>query len=113
MVIEILSYNMSILNPLLKIAIMIGFAIVVCLLYQCRRRYGGLLHQITNLLLIAAVAATISSFFRFQGDFYEIYKWGESIIGLFFVFLSLIIALFIRKKIHAIACLFEGNEDSE
>lgn len=113
MVIEILSYNESILNPLLKIAITLLFAMASCLLYVCRRRYGGLLHQISTLLLFTAVAATFSSFFRFQGDFYETYKWGESIIGLFFVVLSLIIALFIRKKIHAIACLFEGNEESE
>lgn len=112
MVINILSYNVSVLNPLLKIAITAGFAIVSYLLYTCRRRYGGLLHQITTLLLIAAVAATFSSFFRYQGDFYENYKWGESIVGLIFVFVFLIIALIIRKKIHAIAGLFNRDEES-
>ncbi|MCA1915161.1 hypothetical protein [Methanospirillum hungatei] len=113
MVIELLSYDVSPINNLLKIVITIGFALATFILFQCQKRYGGLLHQISILLFISAIAATFSSYFRFQGDFYTSYKWGESIVGLIFVVLSLIIALIIRKKIQAIVHLFEETEGSE
>ena len=113
MVIELLSYDVSPINNLLKIVITIGFALATFILFQCQKRYGGLLHQISILLFISAFAATLSSFFRFQGDFYTSYKWGESIVGLIFIVLSLIIALIIRKKIQTITHLFVENEGPE
>mgnify|MGYP000914865961 CR=1 FL=1 len=110
MTIEFFSYQASILNPLLKLLILAVFALAAVLLYQCLRRYGGILRQISQLLFIAACAASISAFFRFQGDFYENFKWGESIVGLFVAIVLLLIACTVRKKIHAIASLFRGGE---
>lgn len=110
MVIELVSYNISIFNPLLKIAITVGFAIAAGLFYQCSRRYGGIMHQISLLLFIATFCATFSAFFRFQGDFLITYKWVESLVGLFVSIILLIIAVIIRKKILMIQSLFDGNE---
>lgn len=111
MVIEILSYSSSILNPLLKIGITIGFVCAAYILYQGRKRFGGILSHISTLLLVVAVAGVIASLFRLEGDFYDNYKWGESIVGLILVITSLIIALIVRRKIHEIAALFSCNEE--
>jgi len=113
MVIDLLSYNMSIFNPGLKVCIIVVFVIAAGILYQCRRKYGGLLRQISSLLLIVAITGTISALFRYQGDFFEHYKWGESIFGLVLAIIFLIIALFFRKKMNEIVTLFSSYEDEK
>ena len=111
MVIELLSYNTSIVNPLLKLMIIIGFSVAALFFYQSRKKYGGILHTISTLLCIGAVTGSIAALFRFQGDFYTEFKWGESLLDLILVLITLIIAILIRRKIYETASLFELSEE--
>ena len=112
MVIEILSYNTSFLNPLLKIVITAAFVVTAVFFYRCRITLGGILRKISSFLLLVAVTGAVSSMFRFMGDYYTQYKWVESSFDLVLVIITLIIALIVRKKMYEIAGLFElSNED--
>lgn len=113
MVIEILSYNTSVLNPALKLLIIILFIIAAWLFYRCRQKYGGILRQVSTLLLAGAVAGALASLFRFEGDFYVQYKWGESVLDLAFVILTLAIALVIRAKMQEVTRLFGSGGGEE
>ena len=113
MVIEILSYSNSVFNPLLKIIITGAFGITAILLYQCRISYGGILQKVATFLLLGAIFGTIASVFRFQGDFYTQYKWGESILDLILVITTLIIAMIIRKKMNETVNLFETPDENK
>ena len=107
---EILSYSSSFLNPLLKITAILLFVIAAGYLYRCRRRYGGILRQIATLLLAGAGAGIIASGFRYGGDFFTQYKWGESIFDLGMALITLTVAILVRKKLNDIVRLFEGEE---
>ncbi|HWQ67091.1 MAG TPA: hypothetical protein VN372_09485 [Methanospirillum sp.] len=111
MVIEIVSYNTSILNPFLKMLIPVGFCIAAWLFYRCRQNLGGILRRVSTLLLLGAFAAIIASLFRFEGDFYTQYKWGESILNLILVLLTLIIALVVRKKMNEASSIFVSEDE--
>jgi hypothetical protein len=112
MTIEILSYNTSILNPVLKLLILAAFVVAAVFFYRCWHLYGGLLHDISTLLLIGVVAGIFASAFRLQGDVLEQFKWGESVFDLVLVTLMLIIALVIRAKMVKVTHLF-GSEDGD
>lgn len=99
MTIEILSYPTSMLNPVLKFIIFAGFVLSTGFFYQCWKKYGGILHDISTLLLFGSVAGILASAFRLQGDFLVQFKWGESIFDLILAILMLVIALVIRSKI--------------
>nr|WP_320160355.1 hypothetical protein [uncultured Methanoregula sp.] len=113
MAIEILSYTTSVLNPFLKLLILVLFIVAAWLFYRCRQRYGGILHQVSTLLLIGAVAGALASAFRFEGDFYVQYKWGESIFNLALVILILVITLIIRAKLEEVTRLFGSPGEDE
>jgi hypothetical protein len=97
--IEILSYTTSMLNPVLKFIIFTGFVLSAVVFYQCWKKDGGVLHDISTLLLFGSIAGVLASAFRLQGDFLVQFKWGESIFDLILATLLLVISLVIRSKI--------------
>ena len=113
MVIEILSYNSSILNPVLKLIVFAAFIIAAGLFYRCRQRYGGVLREISTLLCIGAIAGVLASAFRIWGDFYLQSKWGESLFDLFLVIVTLVIALIIRARIKDVTRRFESYDGDD
>lgn len=113
MVIEILSYKTSIINPLLKVFAIILFGIAAYLLFRCLRQYGGVLRQVATLLCLGAFAGLLASAFRFEGDFYQQYKWGESVLNLIIVLIMLVIALVIRARMNAAVKVFETGQGGD
>ena len=112
MVMELLSYPTSIINPLLKVLAILLFGTAGYLFFRCQRQYGGVLRQVATLLCLGAIAGLLASAFRFQGDFYQQYKWGESVLNLVVVLIMLVIALVIRTRMNAAVRVFEtGLED--
>jgi len=112
MTIEILSYTTSILNPGLKLLVIVLFVIAAWLFYRCRQKYGGILRQVSTLLLAGAGAGALAAAFRLEGDFFVQYKWGESLLDLAFVILTLAIALVIRSRMQEATRLF-GSDGGE
>lgn len=110
MVIEILSYSNSVLNPTLKVLILVGFILAALILIRCWKWYGGLLQNISFLLMIGSSAAILSAAMRLLGDYYTQFKWGESTFDLIFALITLMVALVVRKKLKAIAGVFESPE---
>jgi hypothetical protein len=113
MVIEILSFKQSILNPLLKWIVLVLFIIAVYLFYRCRLIYGGKLRLVATLLLLGGVAAILSSAFRIAGDFFIQWKWGESSLGLLVAMTTLAIAIIVRLKFRRASTLFGDKQGEE
>ena len=110
---EILSYNSSVLNPLLKIVVPLLFSLTAGYFFASRMRYGGLLQQIATLLFLDALALLISSLFRLEGDFNAQYKWGESAFALISAAITLFIAVKVRNRLQDIAGVFESGKEGE
>lgn len=106
MVIEILSYKGSILNPLLKLLIVFMFAIGTWYFYQARKKYGGNLREIARLIMWGGVFGTIGALCRFLGDYVTDYKWLESAGSLMFALISVLVAYLVYKKFAEIADAF-------
>lgn len=98
MVIEILSYSNSFLNPLLKIITILMFVVGMYYFFKSRQKYGGELKRIANLLLWGGAAGFIASAFRYGGDFVMNWKWGESIFLLIFGLTSFFVAYLVRYR---------------
>lgn len=98
MVIELLSYKNSFLNPLLKIITVIMFGIGTYYFFKARQKYGGELKRIANLLFLGGVAGFASSAFRYAGDFITFWKWGESLLFLIFGLTSFYVAYLVRFR---------------
>jgi hypothetical protein len=109
MTIAILSYDTSILNPFLKLLIFALFVLAAWFFYRSSKTYGGILSQISTFLCIGAGVGALAALFRFQGDFYTQFKWGESIFDLVMVIICLAIALLIRAKMLEVTRLFEDD----
>jgi len=112
MVIELLSYKGSMLNPLLKWVVLFLFLIATYYFYRCRLIYGGKLQFVATLLILGGAAAGLSSAFRIAGDLLIQWKWGESTLGLVFALITLIVAYLIRTKMKKASALF-GNMGGE
>lgn len=98
MVIEILTYKTSILNPLLKIISIVIFCIGTYYFYMAKQKYGGQLKTIANFLFLGGLAGIISSISRIVGDYMIVTKWGESIFFLIFGIVSLYVAYIVRDR---------------
>ncbi len=112
MVIELLSYKSSMVNPLLKWIVLVLFLIAVYYFYRCRLIYGGKLQFVATLLILGAAAAVLSSAFRIAGDLLIQWKWGESALGLVFALITLIVAYLVRTKMKNASALF-GNRPGD
>jgi hypothetical protein len=111
MVIEILSYQSSILNPLLKIIIFLIFAIGTWYFYQAGKKYGGNLGKIARILMWGGIAGCIAALFRNLGDYYIQDKWIESAGGIFFALISLVVAYVVYTKFAEINEAFGLKEE--
>jgi hypothetical protein len=105
-VIEILSYKSSILNPLLKLLVLAIFVIGTWYFYQAGKKFGGNVGKIARFLMWGGVAATIGAGCRYLGDFFIQYKWLESTGSLLFAIISVIVAYLVYKKFREIAEAF-------
>jgi hypothetical protein len=113
MVLELLSYKDSFLNPLLKLIILALFILATYLFFRCRLIYGGKLHLIATLLLLGGVAGVMAWLFRYEGDFYTQWKWAESIFTLSLAIISLVVAYFVRLKFKHAITLFGFEQYGE
>jgi lysylphosphatidylglycerol synthetase-like protein (DUF2156 family) len=110
---DLLSYQDSFLNPLLKVSVFVLFIIAIYLYYRCRLIYGGKLWVISTLLLLGGVAGILAWIFRIQGDFYSQWKWAESIFSLALAIITLVIAYIVRMKFKNALALFGVDQRGE
>ncbi|GEM_PF-1041353 len=108
---DLLSYQSGPLNPLLKLLTLVLFLVAAGFFARCRIRYGGILSQISTLLFFGAVAGAIGAAFRYEGDFYSQYKWGESFLTLILAAFSLVIALIVRKKLAEVCRILGAGKE--
>ena len=108
MTIALLSYQTSVLNPLLKLAVLVLFAVSFWYFWRCRKMYGGILHRVATLVLIGSAAGMLASAFRYEGDLYTQFKWGESIMDLILALITLGIALLIRRRLIDASQIFSS-----
>ena len=106
MVIEILSFKSSILNPLLKLLIFILYAIGTWYCYLAWKKYGGNLKAIAGALMCGGIAACIGAGARFLGNFLIQFKWLESTGAIIFALVSLFVAYLVYTKLSEIAEAF-------
>ena len=110
MTIELLSYQTSALNPLFKLAVLLLFAVSFWYFWRCRKMYGGILHRVATFLLIGSAAGILASAFRYEGDLYTQFKWGETIMDLILALITLGIALLIRRRLMYASQIFGSGE---
>jgi len=110
-VVEILSYKTSFLNPLVKLIIVFMFAIGTWFFYRAAHRYGGNLREIARLIMWGGLFGTIGAFCRFLGDYVTDYKWLESAGSLMFALISLVVAYLVYRKFAEIADVFGLREE--
>ncbi len=106
MVIEILSYKTSILNPLFKFLVIVLYAIGAWFFYRAWRKYGGNLKIIAGALMCGGIAACIGAGARFLGDYLIQFKWMESTGAIIFALVSLFVAVLVYSKFSEIAEAF-------
>jgi len=107
---DIFSYPTSILNPLLKAIIILMFAVATWYFYRAYKRFGGNLKKISLALVIGSIAGCIAAAFRLLGDYWVEFKWIESIGGLIFAIVSVIVAYLVCTKFTEIAEAFGLTE---
>jgi hypothetical protein len=113
MVIELLSYKVSILNPLLKWITLCLFVLAASFAYRSRFMYGGKLQQVATLLLLGGIVGILAAVFRIAGDFFVQWKWAESIFFLALAVITLVISYTMRRKFKSIIALFEAGPGGE
>ncbi len=111
MTLELFSYKDSILNPLLKLIVLVLFIIAVYVFYRCRLIYGGKLQIVATLLMLGGVAGVLAWIFRYEGDFYTQWKWAESFFSLALAIITLVIAYIVRMKFKNAIALFGGEQN--
>jgi hypothetical protein len=109
--IEILSYNTSFLNPLMKLFIIGLFGLGTWYFYQASKKYGGNLGHIATILMWGGIAGCIAAIFRFLGDFFTQYKWMESTVSLLFGLICVLVAYLVYTKFAEIADAFGLSGD--
>ena len=106
MVIEILSYKTSILNPLLKLLIFTLFVIGTWYYYRAWKKFGGNLKTIAGALMCGGIAGCIGAGARFAGDFLVQFKWLESTGAIIFALVSVYVAWSVYANLSEIAEAF-------
>ena len=104
MVLEILNYGESGLNPFLKLLVPLLLVVGCYYLYLSYTKYGGGMKQIAYFLLIMGIVGVVSSGFRFIGGLDpKVWKWGESVLMLAFAAISILVAYRLRDLFQALA----------
>ncbi|PKG33209.1 hypothetical protein [Methanoregula sp.] len=113
MVIEILSYKASILNPVFKCLIIILYSIGTWFFYKAWKKYEGNLKVIAGALMCGGIAACIGAGARFLGDYLAQFKWMESTGAVIFALVSLFVAMLVYRKFSEIAEAFGLKEGGD
>lgn len=106
MAVDILSYNSSFLNLLLKLFIIGLFGLGIWFFYQASKKYGGNLGKIAIIFTWGGIAGFFAAIFRFLGDYNVQDKWVESIASLLFALICLLVAYLVYTKFAEIAEAF-------
>ena len=106
MVIELFSYKTSILNPLLKIAVIVMFAIGTWYFYQAQRKFKGNIGNIARALMWGGLAGFVGAGFRLLGDVFIEFKWIESTGAFLFACASVYVAYIVYMRFAEIAVAF-------
>lgn len=79
MMLNIFNYNVSFLNPLLKLVVPFMFLYGAYYFYRVSKEYSNEFRRLMNLLSLTGVVGFCATLFRFIGDFVSLWKWGESL----------------------------------
>ncbi|MCG7848340.1 MAG: hypothetical protein MIO93_04070 [ANME-2 cluster archaeon] len=106
MVIELLNYQTSMLNPILKLLAPLLYVIALILFFKASKAYGGEFKKGLNFLMISLILGIAAFTFGFLGDIITLdFKWGESLFFLAFAIMNLFVAAKFLKYVE------EVNED--
>ena len=111
MAIQLLAYSSSFLNPLLKLMVIALFAIGTWYFYTAGKKYGGNLGKTARLLMWGGMFGCLAAVFRFLGDYYIQDKWVESLGGLAFAVISLVVAYLVYTRFTEINRAFGLEEE--
>lgn len=106
MVIELFSYKTSILNPLLKVAVIVMFGIGTWYFYKVQKKFKGNIGEIARALVWGGIAGFIGATFRLAGDYFTEFKWLESTGALLCALVSVYVAYIVYVKFAEIARAF-------
>jgi hypothetical protein len=110
MVIEILSFKTSILNPLLKLLVFIMFTLGTWYFYLAWKKFGGNIKIIAGVLMCGGIAGCIGAGARLLGDYLLQFKWIESTGAIIFALASLFVAYLVYTRLSEIAEAFGLKE---
>lgn len=79
MLLNLLNYKISILNPIYKIAVPAIFLVSIYFFFQARSKYKGVIGTVVNRLFFAGIIGFLAMSLRFAGDYYQFWKWAESL----------------------------------
>ena len=99
---QLLSYTTSFLNPVLKIMVIVLFALGAWYFWQAAKKFRGNLGKIARLLMWGGAFGCLAAIFRFLGDYYIQDKWVESRSGLVFAVFSLVVAYLVYTRFSEI-----------
>ncbi|OPY85060.1 MAG: hypothetical protein A4E65_00198 [Syntrophorhabdus sp. PtaU1.Bin153] len=111
MSIPIFSYYSSPLNGLLKILVILLFAIGTWYFYKATQRFGGNIQKIARFLTVGGIFGCLAALFRFLGDYNVQDKWVESLGGILFALVSLFVAYLVYRNLTEINKAFGLTED--
>jgi hypothetical protein len=103
MVIELLNYSTSFLNPALKWIAPAIFLIALVLFFFANKGYGGEFKKGIDFLMISILVGVLAMVFRWLGDkIVPDFKWGESLFFLVFAIVNLLAALKLLKYVKEV-----------
>ncbi|MBI9051067.1 MAG: hypothetical protein JEZ00_16720 [Anaerolineaceae bacterium] len=111
MVPELFNYKTSLLNPALKLILPFIFLYGAYSFYQARNQYSNELKKLMSVLAFAGFVGFLATLFRYLGDVFTVWKWGESLAFLLFGFASIYatwqaigpLAMFVNKLVFDIS----------
>jgi hypothetical protein len=106
MVIELFSYKSSILNPLLKLAVILIFATGTWYFYRAQIKFNGNIGEIARALMWGGLAGSVGAGFRLLGDVFVDFKWIESTGAFLFACASVYVAYIVYMRFAEIAVAF-------
>jgi hypothetical protein len=113
MVVELFSYKSSILNPLLKILVILLFGIGTWYFYRAQKKFKGNIGEIARALMWGGIAGLVGAGFRLAGDVFMEFKWIESTGGLLFAAASVYIAYLVYSRFAEIAVVFGVKKEEK
>lgn len=113
MAIELFSSPSGLLISVVNAVVPVFFLIGTFMFYRGYTNYGGNLKKIAFFLMCGGIAGTLASAFGWMGDFFSLWRWGESIFLFIFAIISIIVAYLVFFRLMEIAIIFgmiDGDE---